>query len=632
MEYSAVSNPNPPYVFRRVLLLLFWIIGLPATVADKQLCGSKEGIPGVDASFDYVVVGGGNAGVTLAARLAEQSFSVALVEAGGFYEIKYPLANAPGAVAIGIGTDPMAIRTPIDWGFLVNTGPGANSRTIHYEKARCLGGATASNFMVYQRPTIGSMKLWADLVEDESYIFDNVFPLFEKTINFTAPDKELRPANATVSYREDAYAKNGLPVDVTYPHAASPFSSWLQLGLESVGIGVTSEFNSGSLLGSFYCPFTLRPADQIRSSSESAFLRSPSSSSYLRTLTLYKNTMGKKILFDQKRATGVEVATAGSKYILSAIYEVIISSGAFQSPQLLMVSGIGPADVLREHEIEVVVDLPGVGQNLWDHVFSGPTYPVAVETFNKLAMDLQYLICQIREYKISHTGVLTNHGFDYIAFEKLPASSRAGFTERTNNELSWFPEDWPEVEYIAAPLFVGNFSDPITMQPQDGKQYASIIPTLVAPTSRGNVSIISADTDDLPVIHSNWLTTETDQQVLVAAFKRARDIFRSEAMTPIIVGEEYFPGKEYQTDSEILEVIRDTAMAVWHASGTCKMGTRSDLMAVLDSRARVLGVEGLRVVDASAFPFLPPGHPQSVVYMLAEKIASDIIGFREDGD
>lgn len=153
------------------------------------------------------------------------------------------------------------------------------------------------------------------------------------------------------------------------------------------------------------------------------------------------------------------------------------------------------------------------------------------------------------------------------------------------------------------------------MQPQDGRQYATILPTLVAPTSRGNVSIISADTDDLPVIHMNWLTTETDQQVLVAAFKRVRDIFHSEAMAPIIVGEEFFPGKEYQTDREILEVIRDTAMAPWHASGTCKMGTRSDRMAVLDSRARVFGVEKLRVVDASAFPVLPPGHPQSVVCM-----------------
>ncbi|GMG01726.1 unnamed protein product [Aspergillus oryzae] len=614
MDYYAALNPNPPYMFRRILLLLFWLIGLPASTADKPLYGSKDGIPGIDASFDYVVVGGGNAGVTLAARLAEQSFNVALVEAGGFYEINYPPAKVPGAVGIGTGTDPMAIRTPIDWGFLVNTGPGADSRTIHYEKARCLGGAKSPR-LTGPRPTIGSMKLWADLVDDESYLFDNVFPLFKKTINFTAPNEELRPANATVSYREDAYEKHGQPVDVTYPHAASPFSSWFQLGLESVGVEVTSEFNSGSLLGSFYCPFTLRPADQIRSSSESAFFRSPYSSRYLETLTLYKNTMGKKILFDQKRATGVEVATAGSKYILSATHEVIISSGAFQSPQLLMVSGIGPADVLQEHEIDVIVDLPGVGQNLWDHVFSGPTYPVAVETFNKLAMDLQYLISQIREFKSSHTGVLTNHGFDYVAFEKLPGSSRAGFTERTENDLSWFPEDWPEVEYIPAPLFVGNFSDPITMQPQDGRQYATILPTLVAPTSRGNVSIISADTDDLPVIHMNWLTTETDQQVLVAAFKRVRDIFHSEAMAPIIVGEEFFPGKEYQTDREILEVIRDTAMAPWHASGTCKMGTRSDRMAVLDSRARVFGVEKLRVVDASAFPVLPPGHPQSVVCM-----------------
>ncbi|KNG88319.1 versicolorin B synthase [Aspergillus nomiae NRRL 13137] len=631
MEYPAMFNLNSPYVFRRILLVLIWLIGLPASIADEQLTGSKEGIPGIDASFDYVVVGGGNAGVTLAARLAEQSFSVALVEAGDFYEIKYPPAKVPGAVGIGVGTDPMAIRTTIDWGFLVNTGPGANSRTVHYEKARCIGGATASNFMLYHRPTIGSMKLWAELVDDESYIFDNVFPLFKKTINFTAPNEELRSANATVSYREDAYDREGQPVDLTYPHAASPFSSWLQLGLESVGVRVTSEFNSGSLLGSFYCPFTIRPDDQSRSSSESAFFRSPSSSRYLRPLTLYKNTMGKKILFDQKRATGVEVATAGSKYILRATHEVIISSGAFQSPQLLMVSGIGPANVLQEHEIDVIVDLPGVGQNLWDQPFSGPTYPVAVETFNKLATDLQYLISQIREFKTSHTGALTNHGFDYVGFEKLPDNSRTGFTEHTENDLSWFPEDWPEIEYIAVPLFAGNFSDPITMQPQDGRQYATILSTLMAPTSRGNVTIISADTEDLPVINGNWLTTETDQQVLVAAYKRARDMFRSEAMAPVVVGEEYFPGKEYQSDREILEVIRDTVMAPWHASCTCKMGTRSDRMAVLDSRARVFGVERLRVVDASAFPFLPPGHPQSVVYMLAEKIASDIIGSRDDG-
>ncbi|KAF7594986.1 erg26, C-3 sterol dehydrogenase [Aspergillus hancockii] len=427
--------------------------------SSEHLASIKEGIPGNDASFDYVVVGGGNAGVPLAARLAEQSFSVALVEAGDFYEKKYPLAKVPGAVIIGTGTDPMSIRTPIDWGFLINTGPGANYRTIHYEKARCVGGSTGSNYMVYHRPTKGTMKRWAELVDDESYTFDSVFPFYTKTINFTAPNVELRPANATLG------------------------QAW----------------------------FRIR---------------------------------------------------------------------------------IGPAAALKEQGIDVIVDLPGVGQNLWDQVFFGPTYQVALQTFNKLLTDIPYLIEQVMQYFTSQTGALTNHGFDFVAFEKLPGSLRSGFSERTEEDLAWFPEDWPEVEHIVAPLFIGDFGDPIAMQPKDGKQYGT-------------------DTEDLPVVHPNLLTTETDQQVAIAAFKRAREIFRSR-------------------DSEILDVIRDTAMAPWHAAGTCKMGTRLDPMAVLDSRARVLGVDGLRVVDASAFPFLPPGHPQSVVYMLAEKIAADIIGHRSD--
>ncbi|KAE8387471.1 hypothetical protein BDV23DRAFT_174602 [Aspergillus alliaceus] len=471
-----------------------------------------EGIPGIDASFDYLVVGGGNAGVTLAARLAEQIFTVALVEAGDFYETKYPLAKVPGAAGIG------------------------------------------------------------------SYIFDSVFPFSKRPINFTAPNDELRPANATVRYREEAYDKNSWPVELTYPDSVSSFPSWLKLGLKSGVVGETVEFKSGSLSGSFYCPLTMRLADQTRSSSESAFFRSLPSSVYLQSLTLYKNTMGKWILFDQKRATGVVVSTTGSKYELSATHEVVISSGAFQSPQLLMVSGIGPTVILQEHGIVVVVvGLPGVGQNLWDQVFFGPTYQVDVETFNK-------------QYTSSHTGVLTNHGFDYVAFEKLPNSSRSAFSERTEKDLSWFTEDWPEVEVLCRrTAFVGNFSDPITMQPKDGKQYASNMPVLMTPTLCGNVSMISADTNDLPVIHVNWLTTETDQQVVIAAFKRTCDIFHSEAMTPIVIGDEYFPGEEDQIDSQILGIIRDIAMAPWHASGTCKMGTRSNRLAALDTRARIDG-------------------------------------------
>lgn len=189
---------------------------------------------------------------------------------------------------------------------------------------------------------------------------------------------------------------------------------------------------------------------------------------------------------------------------------------------------------------------------------------------------------------------------------------------------------------------MGNFSNPVVSQSSGGKQYATILGALVAPTSRGNVTIASNDTSDLPIINPNWLSTEADQQIAIAAYKRIRGMFHSTAMAPIVVGDEYFPGSQYQTDAEILEVIRNTLMTIYHAACTCKMGTRDDPMAVLDSRARVFGVDRLRVVDASAFPILPPGHPQSTVCkmqefillgpltnqladMLAEKIASDII-------
>ncbi|KAE8144802.1 hypothetical protein BDV25DRAFT_145263 [Aspergillus avenaceus] len=658
MSFSPAFRFYIFHLFYHLFVPLSWLTSIfPGVYANEGIfpptaCPHvKEGDPGIDASFDYVVVGGGNAGVTLAARLAEQKFNVALVEAGGFYEDDWPLAEVPGAVAIGTGSDPNSFRTPIDWGFVLDTGPGGNNRRIHYEKPRCVGGSYESTVVsdgeqLYDlsqvcafvgsiekalngnsngdRPPKGAMQLWADLVEDESYAFDNVFSSFTKTIDFMAPNNGLRDPNATARYRDDAFDANGQPVHVTYPNSAASFSSWVKLGLEAVGIHETVDFNSGSLFGSFYAQYSMNREDQKRSSSESAFFRSPNSERYLQTLTLYKYTMAKRILFHDKRATGVEVTTTGFKYALSASHEVIISAGVFNSPQLLMVSGIGPATILEEHGIDIVVDLPGVGQNLWDHVFFGPTYQVALVTFNKLVSDPAYLIQQIIQYVTRKVGVFTNHGFEFIGFERLPENSRTGFSEQTEKDLLWFPRDWPE--YVTAPLYIGNYSDPIAMQPPDGNQYATIVGLLVAPTSRGNVSIISKDTEDLPVVYPNWLSTEADEQVAIAFYKRIRDIFQSEAMAPIILGEEFYPGDKYQSDSEILEVIRQQFMPPWHAACTCKMGTASDPMAVVDSKARVFGVDRLRVVDASAFPILPPGHPHAVVYMLAEKVASDLIG------
>lgn len=171
------------------------------------------------------------------------------------------------------------------------------------------------------------------------------------------------------------------------------------------------------------------------------------------------------------------------------------------------------------------------------------------------------------------------------------------------------------LQYLSAAAFVGDFAHPLISQPRDGKQYASIIAIVLATTSRGNVTIASANMEDPPVINMNWLSTEADQQLAIAAYRRIRDIFHSKAMSSVVVGEEYFPGKNYSTDAEILNVIQNTVMTIYHAACTCKMGTFDDDMAVLDSHANVFGVYGLRVVDASSFPILVPGHPQSTVCM-----------------
>ncbi|KAJ5150889.1 uncharacterized protein N7482_010141 [Penicillium canariense] len=574
-----------------------------------------------DETFDYVVVGGGTGGSVVATRLAQHSFKVALVEAGGLYELE-SLAAVPAADVIPVGSDPNT-QSAIDWGFVTKGQPGANGRAIHYARGKCLGGSSALNFMVYQRPTRESMQEWADAVDDSSYTFDEVLPFYKRSAHFTPPNTKLRAANATTGYREDAFDSYGGPLQVSYSNYAMPFSSWMNLGMQAIGINETRDFNSGSLMGAQYCSSTIDPSSELRSSSQSSFLTSTN----LETLKTYSNTLAKKIIFnEQKKATGVQVkGILGNIFTLTASKEVIVSAGVFQSPQLLMVSGVGPSDQLEKHDIDVVADRPGVGQNMWDHPFFAPTYRVRVDTLTKVVTNFLYAAGQLLTSAATKSGPLTNPVADFLAWEKIPQTLRSKFTPRSKRALAGFPEDWPEAEYISGAGFIGNASNLIADQPADGYQYASILGVLTAPLSRGNITLQSADTSDLPVINPNWLGNATDQEVAVALFKRIRAAFQSEAMAPVVIGKEYCPGVEVQSDAEILEYVKNNIMTLWHAACTCKMGKPDDKKAVVDSQARVYGVQGLRVVDASSFPFLPPGHPQSTVYMLAEKISDAII-------
>ncbi|KAJ5085125.1 Dehydrogenase patE [Penicillium argentinense] len=574
--------------------------------------------PPWDATFDYVVVGGGTAGITIASRLAQNGSTVAVIEAGDYYELTHPTTRVPGAAAIGIGAN-VETATNIDWKFVANKVPGAGYRDIHYARGKCVGGSSALNYMIYHRPPRGAMDKWAEAVNDPSYKFDDVLPFYQKTAKFTEPDPQS--GNADTPYNKSAFWNIGSPLHVSFPRYAMPFSRWVGKALTAMGLPEAEDFNSGRLSGHQFCTMTIRPFDESRCSSEAAFLQYDN---HVGLMTIYQNTLAKKILFDnKKRATGIR-ANKYWDFTLTATKEVIISAGVFQSPQLLMVSGVGPAATLQEYGIPIISNLPGVGQNMWDHVFFGPSYQVKVSTFSMLAQSSFWFAAQLASYSFWRSGMLTNPSTDYLAFEKIPIPWRPSLSAEAEHELSWFPDDWPEVEYLAASAYVGNFSDPYAQQPEWPNQYASIIGCLVAPTSRGNVTIQSADIRDLPIISPNWLNSEADRKLAVSAYRRVRDTFQHPAMKDVLVGQEYFPGMKHQSDKELLGIVQKTMMTIFHASCTCKMGVQDDLSAVVDNRARVFGVTNLRVVDASAFPLFA-ARSSAVNHMLAEKIADNII-------
>ena len=286
-----------------------------------------------------------------------------------------------------------------------------------------------------------------------------------------------------------------------------------------------------------------------------------------------------------------------------------------------MVSGIGPRETLQQLNIPVRADLRGVGPNMWDHVLFGSSYGVQVPTESKLVNDASYAAQTEADYLNNGTGILTSPTGS-LAWEKIPPAYRTGFSQSTNASLSKFPGDWPEIEYLVFDVYLGYSLDYANADPKDGYNYGTQANALVAPVSRGTVTINSSDTADAPIINPNWLTDPADIEVAIPAFKHSRHVW--ENLRNITIGPEYFPRPVVQTDEQILQFIRESCIQLYHAACTCAMGKARDPNAVVDSQAKVFGVRALRVVDASAFPILPPGHPQSAVYMLAEKIADSI--------
>ncbi|CAO1606114.1 hypothetical protein XANCAGTX0491_009614 [Xanthoria calcicola] len=575
-------------------------------ISAQGLLGSHFGIPGRDAEYDYVVIGGGTAGLVIAHRLAQNStVSVAVIEAGDFYEFSNGnYSEVPAYASYFTGDDPAQKNPYLDWYHYTEPQPQLNNRRSLYDSGKVIGGTSGRNFLWQVRTSLqrkilktsrgsrDALRRWAEEVGDESYQFDNLLPFYQRSAQFSLPNNDQRPKNATASYNSSDWSPRGGPMHVGYSSWVNPMSSWLVAAFTDLGLKGLPSLLSGNLLGWSWLTVNVNPA-QIRSSSEE-FLREALTESP--NLVVYKNTLAKQIIFKDGQATAVKVVASTSGYKISARREIILSAGVMRSPQLLMVSGVGPSNLLASLGIDVVADRPGVGQNMWDVVSVGPTYSVNVVTHSSLA-DPDFLASAVEQYNNNRSGILTNLGGDLAGFEKFTD----GTLDRTTYQSlkDQFPGDWPHIVYLVLDSYFGSGSGNIPADLDITKQYAAASVGLVATFSRGNVSINSSDTANNPVISPNWLSDPRDLDMAVAAFLRARQLFNASGIRPIVTGEIY-PGGNQSTRAEIIELVRQSANTIYNAVGTNKMGRRNDSLAVVDSAARVIGVNALaeKIADA----------------------------------
>jgi choline dehydrogenase len=526
------------------------------------------------ASYDFIVVGAGAAGCVLANRLtASGRHSVLLLEAGG--EDSNPWIHIP------LGYGKHFTNPAVNWLYSTEPQPGSANRRIPQPRGKVLGGSTSINGLLYIRGQHEDYDRWRDL-GNAGWSYADVLPYFRK-----AEDQQRGP---------DEYHGTGGPLSVSDPTESHPLADAFLAAGEECGYPRNPDFNGATQEGFGYNQWTIRRG--FRSSAATGYLRPARKRANLQIVTRAHAT---RILFEGRRASGVEYQRDGALASAKARVEVLVAGGSFNSPQLLQLSGVGPADLLKRHGIGVVHDLPGVGANLQDHCTGRMVYECT--------------------RPVTLNDVLGNWPKSVLAALRF-AFLRKGFLAQGQSYATGFiradpAAATPDIQTSVTVYSFDRPGDPLHKFPG-----FTLTARLLRPESRGSVTIRSNDPVAPPVIAPNYLTSEKDCAVLLAGVKANRRLAESAAMRPW-VAREHDPGPACTSDTDLMEFLRTRGGIAYHPVGTCKMG--ADANAVVDERLRVRGLQGLRVIDASIMPTLVSGNTYAPTVMIGEKGADMVL-------
>ena len=532
----------------------------------------------MDGEFDYIIVGAGSAGCVLANRLsADPSKRVLLLEAGG--DDNWIWFHIPVGYLFAIG-NPRS-----DWMLKTEPEPGLNGRSLNYPRGKVVGGSSAINAMVYMRGQAGDYDHWRQLGLP-GWSWDDVLPYFKKHEDHFLGDSE--------------HHSTGGEWRIEHPRTRwDIIDAWREAAAQ-YGIPPSNDFNTGDNEGT--CYFHVNQKRGRRWSAARGFLKPVLNRKNLRLET---GCLVEGLAFTGKRATGVRFRQEGVLRAARCRGEIILAAGSIGSPQIMMLSGVGPAADLSDHGISIVLDKPGVGANLHDH----------------LQLRLIYKVTGIRTLNEMYSSMFARAkmGFDYALFRRGPltmAPSQLGAF--TRSDLS---QERPNLQYHIQPLSLDKFGDPLHPFPAFTASVANL-----RPTSRGTLKLKSADPAAAPAIHPNYLATPEDRRVAAESIRITRKISAQPALaqySPV----EFLPGMQVRDDDEaaLEHSAGNIGTTIFHPVGTARMGRDDDTRAVVDARLRVIGLDGLRVIDASVMPSITSGNTNSPTIMIAEKGAAMIL-------